>query len=130
MAQITAQSPAAEKTSVYDAICGLGMYLFMTMMSAAGFIGGLLVQLLAALGRLLARFGGVLAELFRKLGRVLAKPFVRYGKAFDMGRKEIKKAAEEKGFFAALRASLRMAAFSRSAPSCAQRAANMTRSRI
>lgn len=109
MAQITTQKPAAEKTSVYDAISGLGMYLFMTLMSAAGFIGGLLVQLLAELGRLLARLGRVLAGLFKRLGGVLAKPFVRYGKAFDMGRKDVKKAAEEKGAFAAFRAALRMA---------------------
>lgn len=109
MSQITTEKPAASKTSAYDAVSGLGMYLFMTMMSAAGFIGGLLIQLLAAVGRLLARLGRVTAGLFKRLGMVLAKPFVRYGKAFDMGRKDIKKAAEEKGFLAGARASLRMA---------------------
>lgn len=110
MAQKTkTEKPASVKPGAYDAICRLGMYLFMTMMSAAGFIGGLLAQIFAAAGRLLAKLGRAVVRLVKKHGSVLARPFVRYAKAIDMGRQDVKKTAQEKGFFAALGAAFRMA---------------------
>lgn len=83
--------------SLFDRISDLGMYLFITLMSAAGFVGGLLVRLFTLAGRLLARLGKFLAKQFGRLGSFLAQPFIRYYKAFRIGGKEISGAARENG---------------------------------
>lgn len=103
----TAQEVSAEKSSFYDAVSGFGLYLFMTLMSALGFVGGLLAEFFAMLGKALAKFGGLLARGLARLGKFLAKPFARYKKAFELNRIEIER-AKEKGFWQTAAAVLRV----------------------
>lgn len=83
--------------SLFDRISDLGMYFFITLMTAAGFVGGLFVRLFTMAGGLLARLGRRIAKLFGRYGAILAQPFIRYFKAIRMGAKEISGAAREKG---------------------------------
>lgn len=83
--------------SLFDRISDLGMYFFITLMSAAGFIGGLLIRLLQMAGGLFVRLGKLLARFFSSHAAIIAQPFVRYAKAFKMGANEISHARDESG---------------------------------
>lgn len=93
--------------NIIDKISDIGVYLFMTLMSALGFIGGLLAAFLSLLGHWFVRLGRLLLRCLKWLGGVLARPFIRYGKAFKMGHIEIKN-AREGGFLKAVGAWLRV----------------------
>ena len=94
--------------SFFDRISDLGMYLFITLMSAAGFVGGLLIRLLQMLGGLFVKLGKVLGRFFRHHAEFIAQPFIRYAKAFRMGGKEISHAAAENGVRGGIKAGLRV----------------------
>ncbi len=94
--------------SFFDRISDLGMYLFITLMSAAGFVGGLLIRLLQMLGGLFVKLGKVLGRFFRRHAEFIAQPFIRYAKAFRMGGKEISHAAAENGVSGGIKAGLRV----------------------
>lgn len=92
-----AESNSAHDINLYTKIADIGEYLFITLMTALGFVGGVLVKALSWLGKHMKFVGGFLLSLLKRLGGFLAKPFVRYAKAINIGRNEIKSAYDEKG---------------------------------
>lgn len=111
MSQITPTETSSDvskgNTSFYNAVSELGFYLFMTLMSALGFIGGILGQMLAALGKVFAKLGGIIARSFKRHGEIFTRPFVRYKKTFELNKIEIER-AKEKGFLQQVAAVLRV----------------------
>ena len=94
--------------SVSDRFYDLGTYLFMTMMTMVGFVGGLLASAFCFLGKQLAKIGRFLLTFLKRFAFFLFKPFIRYAKAFRMGKSEIVRAKKEKGVMGAVAASLRV----------------------
>lgn len=98
---------SAEKTNLYDAICGIGFYLFMTLMSGLGFVGGILAAALSMIGKFFAKLGGIFLRSIKRHGEIFARPFIRYKKAFELNQKEIAR-AKENGFWQTAAAVLRV----------------------
>lgn len=92
-----------------EKIDNLGMYLFMTMMTMAGFAGGLLAALLCKLGRLLAKVGRLILSGLKSLGSLLASPFMRYKKLINVSKAEVSRAKSEKGPLGAFFSSFKIA---------------------
>lgn len=92
-------------------ISRVGEYLFVSMITALGYLGRLGMVVLEIIVRGIINLCELLSVLFKRLGTFLGRPFVRYGKAIKMGRAEIKSAGEEsaaKGFAAWLRVTWRI----------------------
>lgn len=111
-AQQTIESPDISKAdkarhiNIADRVSDLGEYLFLSMMTAAGFIGGLCVFSLKWLGGQLKKFGAFLLRGLKRHGAFLVKPFIRYQKAISLSAKELTAAYHEgvlKGIGATLR---------------------------
>ena len=85
--------------SIIEKISDLGEYFFIALMTAAGFVGGILMVALKKVWLMLKKLGAFAAKGLKRFGVFIAKPFVRYFKAFSLGNTEMKTAFREKGFF-------------------------------
>ncbi len=79
-------------------ISHVGEYLFISLMTALGYLGGLGMVVLEFIVRGIINLCELLSVLFKRLGGILGRPFVRYAKAIKMGRTEIRNASEESAF--------------------------------
>ncbi|MGN1120186.1 MAG: hypothetical protein ACI4Q4_07490, partial [Oscillospiraceae bacterium] len=86
----------------------IGEYLFITLMTMLGFAGGLLARFFGWLRVHLAALGQRALRVLKKIGAFLASPFVRYDKAFSIGRRQIHSAYEQSGFLGGFKESAKL----------------------
>ncbi len=83
--------------SISEKISDLGEYFFLLLMSAAFFFGGILTVALKKVWQQL-----------KKIGAFIVKRFVRYIKAFSLGKTEMRTAFRKKGFIKGCEESLKV----------------------
>lgn len=92
---------------LYERASAAGEYLFSVLMLMLAAAGRTLARLFAAIDRRFGWLGGKILEGIKILGGKIASPFHRYAKAFRMGSSDIRRAREQ-GVLPACKAGFQM----------------------
>ena len=97
----------AGASGLYERASAAGEYLFSVLMLMLAAAGRTLARLFAAIDRRFGWLGGKILEGIKILGGKVASPFHRYAKAFRMGASDVRRAREQ-GVLPACKAGFQM----------------------
>ncbi len=99
---------ADQLKGVYGSFYRFGEYVFSVLMTVLHNISGAFSRFIENNKEHFAKIGHAILEFMKKIGKALIRPFTRRRKATKLGLSEVSRIREEKGFFSAFLAVIRL----------------------